>query len=116
MKIPLFVSVLVASTSISTAQLIPNRYIAVLDDDVQDVPAAAQALAAQHGVAVGYVYQHALKGFAFGGAPQAAAALARRTGVAYVEQEQVFEAWGETIPTGIARANVPSLTDSWTWI
>jgi chitodextrinase len=107
MNTPVILSLLavVASTSTITAQFVPNRYIAVLKDDVRDVPVAAQALAAQHGLAVGCVYEHALKGFAFGGAPRAAAALAARAEVAYVEQDQEFHAVVDTsvLPTGIDR-------------
>lgn len=97
-----------ATTSIVTAQVVPDRYIAVFKDELPNPRAAARALAAQHGVAVGYVYEHALKGFAFGGSPQAAAALTKRAEIAYVEQEQVFHAVGDVavLPTGINRAEV----------
>jgi len=99
-----------ASTSISMAQIVPNQYIAVFKGDVSDHPAAAQALAAQHGLAVSRVYQRALKGFAFRGSAQAAAALARRPQIAYVEPDQVFRAIG-TLPTGIDRADVEQAID-----
>lgn len=91
------------------AQVIPGRYIAVFKDDVQNPAVAAQALASQHGVGVSHVYEHALKGFAFRGAPQAAEALARRPGIAYVEQDQIAYAWGQVLPTGIDRADVDEI-------
>jgi hypothetical protein len=100
-----------ASTAILQGQIIPGQYIAVFKDHVRDHPAAAQALAAQHGLTVAYVYQSALKGFAFGGSPQAAAALARRPDIAYLEPDQVRQAWGQTIPTGINRADVEKAVD-----
>lgn len=95
-----------ACASITMGQVIPDRYIAVFDKGVADPPAAARALAAQHGLAVSHVYEHALKGFAFAGPPQAIAALARRGNVAYIEPDQVYYALGQTIPTGIDRADV----------
>jgi subtilisin len=110
MKLARFLSLLalIASTSITIGQVIPDRYIAVFKDDVRNHPAAAQALAAQHGLALGYVYEHALKGFAFGGSPRAAEALAQRAEIAYVEQDQLFHAIGDlpSLPTGINRAEV----------
>jgi len=91
-----------------SAQVIPGRYIAVLRDGVANPPAAAQALAAQHGLQVSHVYQNAIRGFAFAGAPQAAAALAGRAEILFVEPDQVYQIVAETVPTGIARANVPA--------
>lgn len=87
-------------------QVVTDHYIAVFKEHVRDHPAAARNLAAQHGLALGHVYQTAVKGFSFGGSSPAAAALARRPEIAYVEADQVFQAWGQTIPTGINRADV----------
>jgi hypothetical protein len=95
-----------AGSVLSVAQVIPGQYIAVFKQDVGNHPALVQNLAVQHGLAVGHVYQSALKGFAFGGSPQAAAALARRPDIAYVEPDQVQQAWAQTLPTGIDRADV----------
>jgi subtilisin len=95
-----------AATSLAWGQIIPGQYLAVFDDRVTDHPSEVRAAAAQHGLAVGHVYQHALKGFAFAGSPQAAAALARRPGIAYVEPDQVAHAWAQTLPTGIDRVDV----------
>jgi len=108
MKAIRFLSVLAiaAGASIALAQVIPNQYIAVFKDDVRNHPAAAQSMAAQHGLAVGHVYQFALKGFAFRGSPQAAAALARRPQIAYVEPDQVCHACAQDLPTGINRVDV----------
>lgn len=108
MNITRFLSLLalVASASITLAQVIPNQYIAVFKDDVRNHPAIAQGMAAQHGLAVAAVYQHALKGFAFSGSPQAAEALARRLEIAYIEPDQVYHAWAQIIPTGVDRVDV----------
>jgi hypothetical protein len=103
-----FLGLLVSSAGacVALGQIIPGQYIAVFKDDVANHPAAVQALAAQHGLAVAQVYQHALKGFAFGGSAQAVAALSRRPELAYIEPDQVCWAWSQTIPTGVNRADV----------
>lgn len=112
MKLTRFLVLLafIASVSITAAQVVPNRFIAVFKDEVSNPPAAAQALAILHNLQVGFVYEHALKGFAFNGAPPAAAALARRAEIAYVEPDQIFQAWEQTIPTGVDRADVDMVT------
>jgi hypothetical protein len=97
------------------AQVIPGRYIAVLKQDTRDTPGAAKALAAQHNLDVDHVYTRALKGFAFNGSEQAAQALARRAEIAYVEPDQIYTAFQQTVPTGIRRsaaAAVPGLIGS----
>jgi subtilisin family serine protease len=68
---------------------IPGQYIVVFQDHVADAPGLAQRLAQQHGADVLFIYEHALKGFAFSGSAQAAAALERNPIVAYVEADQV---------------------------
>ena len=97
------------------AQIIPGRYIAVLKAETRDTPGAAKALAAQHNLNLDHVYTKALKGFAFGGSEQAAQALARRAETAYVEPDQIYTAFQQTVPTGIRRsaaAAVPGLIGS----
>ncbi len=110
----LAVAMLVFSGSLP-AQVIPGRYIAVLKQDTRDTPGAAKALAAQHNLDVDYVYTRAIKGFAFNGSEQAAQALAHRAEVAYVEPDQIYTAFQQTVPTGIRRsaaAAVPGLIGS----
>ena len=82
-----FVALVVLAVSPVEAQVIPNQYIVVLNDNVPNAAAAAQALAARQGVQLGHVYEHALKGFSFAGPPVAARALARSPLVAYVEAD-----------------------------
>jgi subtilisin len=101
-----FTALLFVGISAGWGQPIPGRYLAVFEDHVADPGAAAQAVAAQHGLAVSYVYRHALKGFAFAGSAQAAQALSRRPGVAYVESDQIYRAGTQEQPTGIRRADV----------
>src|SRR3989337_15430 len=42
---------------------IPDRYIVVLDDDASDPGEVARGHAGEHGLAVGFVYRHAIKGY-----------------------------------------------------
>ena len=81
-----------------------GRYIVVLRSQAADPAAAAGQVARDHGVSLGAVYSHALRGFVFVGPAQAAEAIARRMEVAYVEPDQVFHAID--LPTGIDRADV----------
>lgn len=68
---------------------IPDRYIVVLRDEVDDVPGVAARLAHAHGGVPEHVYQHALKGFSVALPEQAVEALARNPQVAYIEPDQV---------------------------
>ncbi len=67
---------------------VPDQYIVVFKDDVRDVENTARRLAGAQGGRVGFVYQHAIKGFSVNLNAQAAAALGRNPNVAYVEQDQ----------------------------
>ena len=68
----------------------------------------AKQLAGAHGVRLGFVYEHALKGVSFSGPARAAQALARNPLVDYVEADQVVKANchqgdPQVVPTGIQR-------------
>jgi subtilisin family serine protease len=82
------------SADARTSDAIPDQYVVVFQGSVADAPGLARQLARQHGGEAFFVYEHALKGFAFRGSAQAAAALARNPNVAYVEQDQVMRAVG----------------------
>ncbi len=81
----------------------------MLKPDNRDAPGTANALATQHGLQLDHVYTRAIKGFAFAGAAPAAQALARRSEVAYVEQDQVYTAFQQTVPTGIRRCDADAV-------
>ena len=74
------------------AELIPDQYIVVYNDDVSDVHVLTASLAARAGAKVRYTYASAIKGFAGRMSPEAAAELARDSRVKYVEQDQVMRA------------------------
>lgn len=80
-----------------------QSYIVVLDGDTADVPSVAQEVARAHSGSLGFVYEHAIKGFSISLAPQAAAALARNPRVSYIETNDVVSINAQTVPTGIER-------------
>jgi subtilisin family serine protease len=73
---------------------IPDQYIVVFRDNVRDPAQTARDLVAAQGGRLLFTYEHALRGFAFQGASQAAEALRRNPNVAYVEADQVMYAIG----------------------
>lgn len=84
-----------------------GTYIVVLRPSAADVPATASNIARAHGGTVGFVYEHALRGFSLRVPAAAAAAIARNPGVAYVEADQLFAVEAQTVPTGIRRIFAP---------
>ena len=44
-------------------EVAPDRYVVVLQPGVQDVRGVANGLVSAHGGSLGFVYQHALRGF-----------------------------------------------------
>jgi len=84
-----------------------GTYIVVLKPSVADVPAAASNIARAHGGNVGFVYEHALRGFSVRLPGAAAAAIARNPAVAYVEADQLYTVEAQTVPTGIRRIFAP---------
>jgi subtilisin family serine protease len=100
---------LLASSGTVPAQTIPGRYIAVLKAETRDTLGTANTLAGQHGLQLDHVYTKAIKGFAFAGAAPAAQALARRAEVAYVEPDQIYTAFQQTVPTGIRRCDAEAV-------
>jgi subtilisin family serine protease len=77
-----------ASAQKSSAR-IPDQYIVVFRDDVQDVSGRANALVKAQGADLGFTYGKALKGFSARMSAQAAEALRNDPSVASVEQDQV---------------------------
>ncbi|AHG88978.1 peptidase S8 and S53 subtilisin kexin sedolisin [Gemmatirosa kalamazoonensis] len=82
-----------ASTALApdpTSQPIPDEYLVVLKDDVapSDVRAIATRLTAAQGATLGFVYEHALRGFSAHMTAAAADAIAHDPIVDFVEQDQ----------------------------
>ncbi|MBA2708180.1 MAG: S8 family serine peptidase [Gemmatimonadaceae bacterium] len=66
---------------------IPDQYIVVFNQDVDDVPGTAQSLADAHGAELRFTYKSAIKGFSGKMSDRVAAILAADPSVAYVEQD-----------------------------
>jgi subtilisin family serine protease len=85
-----------------TANAIPDRYIVVLNDDVDGVPGVADAMTARSGGGLRHVYQRGMKGFSATLPRATALALAEDPRVRWVEEDgpvhaTVFQAeptWG----------------------
>ena len=88
----------------STSDLVPGRYIVVLNNS-----ASAGAIAGTHadafGVEVTHVYRHALKGYSAAMTADAANAIESLPGVLWVEQDRVVRVAAQPLPTGIDRAD-----------
>jgi subtilisin family serine protease len=85
------------ATSISKSQAqrdrkIPDEYIVVFDESVQDVEGRAAALASVSGGFKRRTFGAALKGFTAHMSAQAAEAISEHPGVAFVEQDAIVEA------------------------
>lgn len=83
-----------------------ERYIVVFADQTKDSLLSVESLRQQDPVAVGRVYNRAIKGFTFRGDPQMVRAMARRPDVAYVVADTPVIAIGQTIPRGMTRVKV----------
>ncbi|HSQ31272.1 MAG TPA: S8 family serine peptidase [Gemmatimonadaceae bacterium] len=97
-----------ARDSQNAGSRIPDQYIVVLDDSVNDVGARATSLMGANNAGVGFTYTAALKGFSAHMSAQAAAALQNAPGVALVEQDQTVTVSGMTSSSGIQKP-------AWVW-
>jgi subtilisin len=80
-----------------------DSYIVVLHDNVESPAAAAREIAQFVGGQVGFIYEHALKGFSIKLPPQAVGVLQMNPKVKYVATDDVRYAFAQEIPTGIQR-------------
>jgi subtilisin len=101
---------------IVTAQ-VPNSYIVVLKDNVQDVEAVVKEHTQIFSASVRLVYQHALKGYAAVIPPQSVTRIQNDPRVAFISEDQVVQAvgwvpmiWPEKAPTGILRIGAATTT------
>ena len=90
---------------------IPDEYIVILNDDVDDVPGKAQSMVKDNGGTVNFVYSSALKGFSAHMSAQAAEALSHNPNVASVEQDQegIVASTQTGAPWGLDRIDQASL-------
>lgn len=99
----LTLALLVAPAPQAAAAPSQQDVIVVLHDGPASSGAVAGALARQHGLEVGHVYDTALRGFAARVPQHAVAALERNPHVAWVEPDRVYETQQQVLPTGIDR-------------
>ncbi len=84
-------------------EIVPGQYIVVLHDDVVSPGAVSSELARAHGLGLGLVYSHALKGFSATVPKGALQALSRDPRVDYIEADQTVQAFAQSLPTGVDR-------------
>lgn len=79
-----------------TENAIPGQYIVVLDPETSSslVESTAESLASTYGGDVGFIYEHALKGFSLATTEAAAINLSNDAAVAYVEEDGVTTVTG----------------------
>lgn len=83
--------------------------LVVVLDQAEEPRAVGAEMARRHGGQVGFVYEHALKGFSLRVPERAAAAISRDGRVRSVERDQVFRsAEASEVPTGVARTFAPT--------
>ncbi|HUT04366.1 MAG TPA: S8 family serine peptidase [bacterium] len=91
-----------AQTPGRSGEVIPGRFIVVLNDDVDSPADVAFELSARHGLALGHVYHMALKGFSAHIPAQRLWAVESDPRVSFVEPDRIAYAIGE-LPTGVDR-------------
>jgi subtilisin family serine protease len=79
----------------------PGHYIVVLDHGVSDPGRAANATARRHGLGVGFVYSHALKGFSAVIPSEHVGAVRADEQVEHVEPDETMYAVAQALPWGI---------------
>lgn len=83
--------------------------LVVVLDQAEEPRAVGAEMAKRHGGHVGFVSEHAIKGFSLTVAARAAAGISRDGRVRSVERDQVFRsAEASEVPTGVARTFAPT--------
>lgn len=89
--------------SVTAAPPARAGYIVVLHENDNSPAAAAREIAGKVGGDVGFVYQHALKGFSIMVPPHAVDGLRHNPRVKYVATDELRYAFAQALPTGIKR-------------
>ena len=84
------------------AEVIPGHYVVVLEDFVKS-PAAVASAQIDRGDDLGFVYRHAIKGYAAELSQQTVEDLREDPRVKYVVADRRVEAAAQTVPTGVER-------------
>ncbi len=80
-----------------------SAFLVVLQDDQASPRTVGEEMMRRHGGSLGYVYEHALKGFSISLPDEAARSIARDQRVASIERDQVVRTTSQAIPTGVSR-------------
>ena len=99
----LSLAALIGVTPVTMAAPPSGGYIVVFHDHIDNPAAAANEISRQVGGNVGFIYQHALKGFSITVPPQAVAAMERNPKVKYVATDDLRYISAQIPPTGIQR-------------
>jgi subtilisin family serine protease len=99
-----FASPATAAAEATDPDLVPGRYIVVLEAGAQSA-AVASAHEALYGVDVTHIYRHALQGYSAAMSAATADTIAALPGVDWVEQDRKVYAAAQTLPTGINRVD-----------
>ncbi|MGI5519917.1 S8 family peptidase [Micromonospora sp. CA-259024] len=106
--VAMLTGIVVASAAATGATAAPadatSGYIVVLRADA-DSPSVAATHARANGATVGYVYQHALRGYSAQMSATAAERIARDSRVLFVQADGVATIKAQSTPTGINRAD-----------
>ncbi|MCG5435371.1 S8 family peptidase [Micromonospora foliorum] len=106
--VAMLTGIVVASAAATGATAAPadatSGYIVVLRADA-DSPSVAATHARANGATVGYVYQHALRGYSAKMSATAAERIARDSRVLFVQADGVATTAAQSTPTGINRAD-----------
>ncbi len=104
-------------SSARAGDVVPDRYVVVLEDDVRDVRGVAAAHAARYGAAVSHTYTSALKGYAATIPAARLAAVRADARVAFVSEDRVVTATetgpvavGDDVPPGVRRIGAATTT------
>jgi len=89
---------------------IEGKYIVVFKDQVANPHSEAENLKAVHGLKLGHVYEHCLRGFSATIPPAAIEGLMRNPNIDYIEPDKIISISEHTIPTGIRRIAVNTST------
>ena len=87
-----------------------DRYIVVLEDDVDHPSQVASGIEQRQNLKVGFVYSHALEGFSAKIPDEALAAVRANPRVAYIERDRVVHTVEQTLPWGINRIDADKST------
>ena len=83
------------------------RLVVVLHDKEDSPTASAKEIASMAGGKVGFVYGHALKGFAITVPEQAVESIKKNPRVKYVEPDTSVQAFTQNVPSGVRRVAAP---------